>query len=214
MLVFGYKILPSLNLNFTANKTINDLLCYQLFAFSIAVIVLLISVSLSPSSKALLSLGDLGQIAQKEKWLGINGTSTWKKEAFQLLIFISLATGIFMVLSIKNATGQFHLKLSHIPVILLIAITNSFSEEIIYRFCLLGNLSGSMPKIWILVLSAICFGVPHLAGTPSGIVGIIMAGLLGYILAKASYETQGLGIAWGIHCVQDIIIFTALFNDI
>jgi membrane protease YdiL (CAAX protease family) len=55
------------------------------------------------------------------------------------------------------------------------------------------------------------FGLPHYNGFPSGAIGIIMAGVLGYVLAKASYETKGLGIALGIHIVQDIIIFTGIF---
>lgn len=38
-----------------------------------------------------------------------------------------------------------------------------------------------------------------------------MAGVLGYVLCKATLETTGLGIAWVIHFVQDVIIFTALF---
>jgi membrane protease YdiL (CAAX protease family) len=47
-------------------------------------------------------------------------------------------------------------------------------------------------------------------GYPNGVIGVLMAATLGYILSKATYETQGLGIAWSIHFVQDAIIFTAL----
>ncbi|TAE80973.1 MAG: CPBP family intramembrane metalloprotease, partial [Bacteroidetes bacterium] len=66
-------------------------------------------------------------------------------------------------------------------------------------------------KTTVLLLSAILFGLPHYAGFPNGPIGVVMAGVLGYILSKATYETQGIGIAWVIHFLQDVIIFTALF---
>jgi hypothetical protein len=37
-----------------------------------------------------------------------------------------------------------------------------------------------------------------------------MAGILGYLLSQIVYETRGLGLAWFIHFVQDVIIYTAL----
>ncbi|HHX23791.1 MAG TPA: CPBP family intramembrane metalloprotease [Thermoanaerobacterales bacterium] len=62
----------------------------------------------------------------------------------------------------------------------------------------------------ILIISAILFGLPHYFGFPNGFMGVLMSGVLGYILCKATIETKGLSIAWAIHFVQDIIIFTAL----
>ncbi|MFN3299563.1 MAG: type II CAAX prenyl endopeptidase Rce1 family protein [Sediminibacterium sp.] len=58
--------------------------------------------------------------------------------------------------------------------------------------------------------SAILFGLPRYFGNPKGIIGVIMSGVLGYILCKATIETRGISIAWTIHFVQDIIIFTAI----
>ena len=58
--------------------------------------------------------------------------------------------------------------------------------------------------------SAVVFGLPHYFGTPSGIVGALIAGFLGWLLATSLVETQGLLIAWAIHFVQDVVIITSM----
>ncbi|MCC7297511.1 MAG: CPBP family intramembrane metalloprotease [Bacteroidia bacterium] len=166
---------------------------------------------ITPESKSLLQLGHLDSIAIKEKWLGINGKTSWRQNGLQLAFFISIATGIFMFLAVKYTNSLYNFKWSFVPIILLVSLTNSFSEEIIYRFAINGNLMHLTSKLTILICSAVLFGLPHYQGYPNGFMGVLMAGLLGYILSKATYETQGLGLAWIIHFLQDIIIFTSLF---
>ena len=166
---------------------------------------------ISPKSRALLTFGTTENVAIKETWLGINGSSTWTRNGLQLLFFISCATAIFMFLGVKYTSSLGNFRVYFIPFILLVSFTNALSEELIYRFAVNGNLMGQTPKITVLLVSAVLFGIPHFWGFPSGIIGVIMAGVLGYVLSKTVFETQGLGIAWTIHFVQDLIIFTALF---
>jgi uncharacterized protein len=40
-------------------------------------------------------------------------------------------------------------------------------------------------------------------------VGMLLAGFLGWLLAKSVFETQGLFWAWGIHFLQDVVIISA-----
>lgn len=94
---------------------------------------------------------------------------------------------------------------------LLFLFTNSLAEELIFRFALVGGLFNRYSSSTVLLCSAVMFGFPHYWGYPSGVVGVLMSGLLGYVLCKATIETKGLSIAWLIHFVQDLIIFTALF---
>jgi len=42
-------------------------------------------------------------------------------------------------------------------------------------------------------------------------VGIQVAGIVGWFLAKLMLETRGFFWAWAIHFVQDLIIFTGIF---
>ncbi len=51
------------------------------------------------------------------------------------------------------------------------------------------------------------FGFAHYYGMPNGIVGVLMAGVLGWLLGKSMLETRGLFWAWFIHFCQDILIF-------
>ncbi len=210
-LVSANRFLPDVRLTLHPNAFINTLLKYQAFALLVALIVLVITLKLSPESKLLLKIGNLELLPAKEKWLGMNGQSNWKVNMWQLAIFISLATATFMFFAVKNTSGFSYFQWGFLPIVLLISATNSFSEEIIYRFAINGNLMAIKSKGIVLLISAMLFGIPHYMGFPSGLIGVIMAGVLGYILSKATYETQGMGIAWFIHFLQDVIIFLALF---
>jgi len=210
-LITANKFLSNVELTLSTNSFINGILKYQLFALLVAIGVIIITIRIAPSSKNILTFGNHSVIAKEEKWLGINGKTTWKSNSIQLLFFISVATSIFMFVAVKYTGSLYNFKWTFTPYILLVSLTNSFSEEIIYRFAINGNLINLTSKLSVLIISAILFGLPHYLGFPSGIIGVIMAALLGYILSKATYETQGIGIAWTIHFIQDIIIFTALF---
>ncbi len=210
-LVSSSKILANINLSLHTNSFVNGVLKHQLFALSIALVAVLLTLIFTPESKKLLRFGDLNAIAQPLKWMGINGKNTWGKEGLQLTLFISLATGIFMFLAVKSTNSLQNFSWSFMPLVLLISLTNSCSEEILYRFVINGNLSPLVSTSSIFMISAILFGLPHYFGYPSGGIGMLMAGVLGYILSKATNETQGIGIAWVIHFIQDVIIMSALF---
>jgi len=192
------------------NSFVNNLAKYQIFALAVAILVTISILILTPESKRFLSIGQLNLIAEKEKWLGINGKSSWRVNGLQLLFFVSIATGIFMFLAVKytNSIDNFHW--SFVPLVLLFSLTNSLAEELIFRFGIVGGLSHHYPKLTILIVSALLFGLPHYFGFPNGFIGVLMSGVLGYILCKATIETNGLSIAWSIHFIQDVIIFTAL----
>ncbi|MCU0470623.1 MAG: CPBP family intramembrane metalloprotease [Arcicella sp.] len=210
LLLSANTFLVKIDVNFVDNKFINNLFKYQLLALVIATITFFISWKFTPESKFLLTVGNIDTLAIKESWMGINGKSSWIRNGIQLLFFISLATGIFMFLAVKYTNNLPNFKFYFIPWIVIFALLNSFSEEIIFRLAVNGNLMNYIPKLRVLLISAILFGLPHYQGYPNGIMGVIMAGVLGYVLSKATYETEGIGIAWTIHFVQDLIIFTAL----
>ena len=210
LLVTASKILSKTNILFHENVFLNEMFKYQLFVLIIAFILLIITLKITPESKDLLKFGNLENMAVKEKWMGINGVSTWRKNGLQLLFFISIPTAIFMFLGVNYSNSFSNFKGYFIPIIVLFSIVNSFSEEMIYRFTINGNLSKILNPKTIFLISGILFGLPHYWGFPTGVIGVIMSGLLGYILSKVTHETQGLGIACGIHFVQDVIIFSAV----
>jgi uncharacterized protein len=171
---------------------INNLAKYQIFAMLISVLITIIILFLHPSTKVLLSIGKVRTIAEKEKWLGINGNSLWTMNGLQLLFFISFATGIFMVTGLSHTDSLGNFQFWFIPYILLFSLTNSLAEELIFRFSVIGGLQNHHSKATILIISAVLFGLPHYWGNPSGFLGVIMSGMLGYILCKATIETRGM----------------------
>src|SRR5690554_3913888 len=210
LLVTAGTFINEITLQIHPNSFMNGLAKYQVFALTIGILATTAILILNPESRQFLNIGQLNSIAEKEKWLGINGKSSWAVNGLQLLFFVSTATGIFMFLAVKytNSIGNF--QWSFIPLVLLFSLTNSLTEELIFRFGIVGGLFNHFPKFTILIISAVLFGLPHYFGNPSGVIGILMSGVLGYILCKATIETKGISMAWTIHFVQDIIIFTAL----
>jgi membrane protease YdiL (CAAX protease family) len=210
LLVTSGTFTNQINLQIHPNSFVNGLAKYQVFALTIGILTTIAILILNPESKQFLNIGQLSTIAEKEKWLGINGKSSWTVNGLQLLFFVSIATGIFMFLAVKYTNSIDNFQWSFIPLVLLFSLTNSLTEELIFRFGIVGGLFNYYPKLTILIVSAILFGLPHYFGYPNGFIGIVMSGVLGYILCKATIETKGLSIAWIIHFIQDIIIFTAL----
>lgn len=210
MLIGSGIFLNNIELELHHHPFINGLAKYQLLALIIGCMTMVTFLTLNPQSKIILRIGDLSTIAEKEKWLGINGKSTWFKNGLQLLAWISLATGIFMFSGVAYTHSLNNFHWWFIPYVVLFSLTNSFAEEMIFRFGLIAGLENYYPKIAISILSAILFGLPHYFGNPGGLIGVVMSGLLGYILCKATIETKGIAVAWKIHFVQDIIIFTAV----
>lgn len=135
--------------------------------------------------------------------------------ALTLGLFITLGTGIFMFLQVKKS-GMANLRVFKelgdlIGWAILFSAMNAFSEEAIFRMGIVAPPYGQLSLPIIAVISGVLFGLPHYFGQPSGPVGVLMAGFLGWLLALSLLETQGMGIAWGIHFVQDVVIFVSMF---
>lgn len=97
-----------------------------------------------------------------------------------------------------------------LPLILLLALVNSFSEGVVYRSSVLGPLREVLPKEQVLLVSAAFFGIAHYYGAPRGVLGVIMSGALGWYMGRSMYETEGFVCAWIIHFIQDVVIFSTV----
>ena len=170
------------------------------------------SFHLNPESfKSILSLGNISAVGEELKIFGIKKGDNWLKTGVSLSIFISLATGLFMYFQMKGQNIDYRMLKTGILWIILFSATNSFSEEIIYRVGINGPLYGLLPPGRLFLISAFVFGLAHIQGMPNGIIGVLLAGLLGYVLSKSVYETNGIFWAWFIHFLQDVIIIGSLY---
>lgn len=194
------------------NGFVNFQLNYQLLLFGFALLSMISSYLFNPESfKSILSAGNISAIGEELKIFGINKGDSWLKTGISLSVFISLVTGTFMYFQLKGQAIDYSLLKTGLFWILLFSLTNSFSEEMIYRVGINGPLADLLSPNKIFLISAIIFGLAHIQGMPNGIVGVILAGLLGYILSKSVYETNGVFWAWLIHFLQDVIIIGSLY---
>lgn len=155
-----------------------------------------------------LACGQLDAPIEPVRWLGFPKPEPWTNFGGQFAIYISLGTLLFLVIGGRPSPSALLGVLPMLPVVLLFAAMNAFNEEMTYRASMLAGLEpeiGPQPALWI---SAVFFGIGHYFGVPYGIVGVIMATFLGWMMGKAMLETRGFFWAWFIHFLQDVLIFS------
>jgi hypothetical protein len=154
-----------------------------------------------------LSAGDLNATAAPIRWLGITEPVAWSRLAPIAGVLISLGTLLFVWLGARPTGAQFRGALPLLPAVLLIAALNAFHETIVYRASLLAGLEPAVGAAAALLMAALWFGAGHYYGVPNGVIGVVMAGFLGWFLGRSVLETRGIVWAWGIHWLQDVVIF-------
>jgi hypothetical protein len=157
--------------------------------------------------------GELRVRASRIGWLGIPGdTLSWGRLSLYAGFAIAVGTLLLTLLTVtgfalpENAGRLVPL----LPLIALLAAVNAWAEGVAYRQAVLAPLAGVLPAGAIALTSATFFGVAHYYGAPSGVIGVLMSGLLGWFLARATLETRGALAAWFIHFLQDVVIFSTI----
>lgn len=189
---------------------INTQVTYQLFLMLLTSIVLLLLSLQNPTNfTSFMQSGKLSARARGIAWLGIADGESWLQTGTGFSVTITMVTIIFIFLRFRQERMTARRSLPFVPWIFLFSLANSFGEEVIFRLGFIVPLAGQMDSAWICLLSALFFGAPHLRGMPDGIAGALMAGFLGWLLARSVMETHGIFWAWFIHFLQDVVIFTA-----
>ena len=196
---------------FHKNSVVDFQIKFQALLLVLTTIVLALVRLLNPENFSLFfRMGNIHAHINKIAWLGITGNETWLEIATSLGLFITLGTGIFMFFQLKKSGADYPYFLFSLLWAIPFSITNAFSEEAIFRIGIVSPLYGVFSVPIIILISGAVFGIPHYFGTPSGVIGVMMAGFLGWLLAISLVETQGIFLAWAIHFVQDVVIITSM----
>lgn len=155
-----------------------------------------------------LTRGQLDAPIQPVRWLGYNKPEPWTRFGASWALYITLGTLVFLVIGGRPSPAALLAVLPLLPMVLLLAAMNAFSEELTYRASLLGTLDGVIEPRQALYLTSLFFGLAHFYGVPYGVVGVVMSTFLGWMLGKAMLETRGFFWAWFIHFWQDVAIFS------
>ena len=152
--------------------------------------------------------GNLNGTAAPVRWLGIDKPMGWRRLGMISSLCISLGLLAFLLIGGRPSWAAAGKALPVFPMVLLLAAMNAFAEEVSFRSTLLGSLRNSVDQRQAVLLTAAFFGIAHYYGVPYGLVGVLMAGFLGWFLGKAMTETKGLFWPWFIHFLQDVLVFS------
>jgi len=152
--------------------------------------------------------GDIAAPVGPIRWLGVKQGERWNKFGGWLTFFISLGTLAFLIIAGRPSLDIVIRALPFLPAVLLAAALNAFNEEVTYKASFLSVLESPVGPRQALYMVAAYFGIGHYYGVPYGVVGVLLATFLGWILAKSMQETRGLFWAWFIHFWQDVWIFS------
>jgi hypothetical protein len=199
------------SITFTSFDEINLRLTMQLIVFPASLIAIGSIFLFNPSNaRKFFRPGNLNAPAEPLDLFAIKRGTPWIRVGSWMAVIITAGTAVFMVIGVLRNHGRINAEFFHLlPLAFLFAATNAWSEEMFTRFTVVAGLGGRLPaktKYWI---SAAIFGIPHFFGTPGGFIGSLMAGFMGWLLAKSVEETGGMFWAWFIHFVQDVVIFIA-----
>ena len=196
--------------------TINKQIVYQSITL-LGTMVFLFALWLTKKNtfKAYFRKGNLSADILPEPFMGIQPkeSENWIHLGRNFSIIISVVTAIVIYFQLIGGNGiSIGTMVSMLPFSIVFALSNSFVEESITRLGVVVVLKDTVKDRTIPFVSALLFGSVHYWGNPGGILGVLVAGFLGWFLTKSIIETKGIFWAWWIHFLQDVIIITAILS--
>ena len=155
--------------------------------------------------------GDLNATAEPIRWLGQKAPGPlWR---FGLVFTLAVIAAEFFMFILPHSPSAAMLRhmMPLIPVILLLAASNGFNEEVMLRAAPIATVVevvGRSNAIWMV---AILFGLSHyIGGIPSGVPGVLTTTFLGWFFGKCMVDSKGFFWPWLFHALQDILPFTLM----
>lgn len=189
---------------------------YQLAFLIVALAMVLLSFLVAKHDAVqIFSMGTLNAVVTAEPVdLNYAAGVTWVHFGIVLALVFGFATYVLCLPAIHSIVKWTEFIPRFGAWIVVFAAVNAFSEELIFRGVVVTLTQGQMYPWQTMLLSAILFAMAHLRGQANG--WFVMAGsaIVGWFLAMAVLQTQGLFWAWCVHFVQNIVIFTAFIANV
>ena len=184
------------------------LIQYQLHAWVVALFVLAFTlVAHRAPAVASLRLNRFAGEMAPVRWLLIKPGENWSRQGWQFAIMLTLVTALVVSQQLAVDTFSFGRLLAVLPTVVALALSNSLVEELIFRHSIVSAFDSHALRRFAPLISGGIFGCAHYFGSPGGVIGVLMAGFLGWLLAKSMQETGGIFWAWTIHACLDVVIF-------
>jgi len=154
-----------------------------------------------------LRVGQLNAPVKPERILWFRSPLRWWHLGPLIMLVFAMAMIAFLFSNLRPNFWQLTLHWQLLPWAIATAALNAANEEFQFRCVPLAHLRNVLSLSEGVWLTAVFFGLAHYFGQPSGWLGVTMATIAGFIWAKSMVETRGTGWAFGIHFVQDLVIF-------
>jgi membrane protease YdiL (CAAX protease family) len=154
-----------------------------------------------------LRVGKLNAPVKPERILWFRSPLRWWHLGPLIIVIFTTAMTAFLFSHLRPDFWQLTQHWQLFPWAIATAALNAANEEFQFRCVPLAYLNRVIPVREAVWLTSVSFGLEHYYGQPSGWLGVVMATIAGFIWAKSMTETRGAGWAFGIHMIQDVIIF-------
>jgi membrane protease YdiL (CAAX protease family) len=128
-------------------------------------------------------------------------------------IVLPLITGVLIVqllFTVGPNPALAEKAVAALPLALIFAVINPIAEEVRYRCILFAQGVPLFGSVQLLAMTTVVFAFGHWFGHPSGPTGVVLAALAGATWGWSILSTRGIGWAWIIHGVQDLVILLAI----
>lgn len=139
-----------------------------------------------------LSIGAYGKL-----WVGFGVVAVLMMGVIMLGYLQPVAAGT------KGAAGA----VRYLPLALVLAAMNAFAEEMLYRGVLFAPLLRHITANQAILMTAVFFGIAHYHGTPSGVPGMGLTFIAGWVFGFAMVQTRSILLPWFLHFIPDAVIY-------
>lgn len=155
-----------------------------------------------------LRVGDLKAPIEPVRWLGIKRGKSWAVFGWIFGVCAMAGVAIPTLLGLRLDGAILARALPLVPACLLFAGINAFTEETYYRLPFLAAMPGVVGRGQAMLMQMAVFGLAHWrVGSPPGLVGFALTAFLAFLMGKSILETKGIGWAWLIHFLPDVVVF-------
>jgi membrane protease YdiL (CAAX protease family) len=96
---------------------------------------------------------------------------------------------------------------------LIFSLVNAVLEELMCRWVLYDAIAAEWGVAAAIVVTSVFFGAAHYQGYPPGVVGAVLAGAYGALLASLRWWSGGLALPIACHACADATIFWILCEN-